>query len=108
VDLQGKGSASDAREARTYVAAMAPQQKYLNMLLKTYAPREYAELKKSWAAGRWFTENLEGCTLGLATVWKLQIGIHLDCKDWELCMIVCSGNFTGGALYLLDLDLCLA
>jgi len=46
--------------------------------------------------------------LGLAMVWKLQVGIHLDCKDWELCMIVCSGNFTGGALYLPDLDLCLA
>ena len=103
MDLQGKGSASDAREARTYVAAMAPQQKYLNMLLT-----KYVELKRSWAASCWFTENPEGCTLGLAMVWKLQVGVHLDCKDWELCMIVCSGNFTGGALYLPDLDLCLA
>jgi len=108
VDLQEKGSASDAREARTYVAAIAPQQKYLDMLLKIYAPREYVELKKSWAASHWFTENPEGCTLGLAMVWKLQVGVHLDCKDWELCMIMCGGNFTGGALYLPDLDLCLA
>jgi len=28
----------------TEIAAIVPQQKYLNMLLKTYAPREYAEL----------------------------------------------------------------
>jgi len=93
--------------ARSYVAVTAPQQKYLDMLLKAHAPREYVQLKKSAKAGRWVADSEEGCTLGLATIWKLQVGVHLDRKDWELCMIVCGGNFTGGALYLPDLGLCL-
>lgn len=53
-------------------------------------------------------ESTEGCTLGLATVWKLQGGVRLDGDDWELCMTVCGGNFSGGSLYLPDLNLCLA
>lgn len=77
------------------------------MLLKTYAPVEYEKLKKSAEAGRWYAESTEGCTLGLATVWKLQVAVHLDAKDYELCMITCGGNFTGGHLYLPDLNLCL-
>jgi hypothetical protein len=107
VDLRGKASGDAARNARAYIAATAPQQKYLDMLLKNYAPLEYAALKKSAAAGRWYTENSEGCTLGVATVWKLQVGLHLDADDYELCMIVCAGKFSGGHLYLPDLDLCL-
>lgn len=108
MDLRGNGSAADARTARNYIVATAPQQKYLDMLLKAHAPLEYAQLKKSAEAGRWITDSTEGCTLGLATIWKLQVGVHLDHKDWELCMIVCGGNFTGGELYLPDLGLCLA
>jgi hypothetical protein len=107
VDLRGKASAEAARNARAYIAATAPQQKYLDMVLEKYAPLEHAALKKSAAAGRWYTESEEGCTLGLATVWKLQVDVHLDCDDYELCMIVCAGNFRGGHLYLPDLDLCL-
>jgi hypothetical protein len=105
--LRGKASGEAARQARSYIAATAPQQKYLDMLLKTYAPEEHRQLKKSAEAGRWYTESTEGCTLGLATVWKLQVGVHLDAGDWELCMIVCGGNFIGGNLYLPDLNLCL-
>ena len=108
MDLRGNGSASLARAARSYVAATEPQQRYLEMLLQEIAPEEYVQLKKSAEAGRWVTESREGCTLGLATVWKLQVGVHLDHRDWELCMIVCGWNFTGGVLYLPDLDLCLA
>ena len=78
------------------------------MLLKAYAPQEYAQLKKSAEAGHWITDSKEGCTLGLATIWKLQVGVHLDCKDWKLCMIMSGGNFTDGELYLPDLGLCLA
>jgi len=81
--LQGNGSASDARTARSYVAVTALQQKYLDMLLKAHAPREYVQLKKSAKAGRWVADSEEGCTLGLATIWKFQVGVHLDCKDWE-------------------------
>ena len=88
VDLRGKGSGSKARTARSYIAAIAPQQKYLDMMLQAHAPKEHAQLKKSADAGQWFTDSKDGCTLALATVWKPQVGVHLDRQDWELCMIV--------------------
>lgn len=107
MDLWGNGSASYARTARSYIIATVLQQKYLDMLFNAHVPREYVQLKKSAEAGRWITDSKEGCTLGLATIWKLQVGVHLDRKDCELCMIMCRGNFTGGELYLPDLGLCL-
>lgn len=107
-DLRGKKTAHGARIARSYILATEPQRKYLDILLKTFAPNEYAELKASSDAGRWYVDDDMGCTLGLSTVYKLQVGVHLDKNDWELCMIVCGGNFRGGHLYLPDLNLCLA
>jgi len=83
------------------------QRKYLDILLMTFAPKEYAELRKSSDAGRWYVDDDAGCTLGLATVYKLQVGLHLDEGDWELCITVCGGNFHGGHLYLPDLNMCL-
>jgi hypothetical protein len=70
-------------------------------------PDTHAKLEKCARAARWYTELDKGCTTGLATVWKCQVDPHIDGQDWELCIIVCGGNFTGGHLYLSDLDLCL-
>jgi len=108
VQLRGGGSGDAARTARSYILATGQQSKYLSMMLKKFAPAEYELLKKSADAGRWYTDTEESCTLGLATVWKLQVGLHNDPHDWELCLIVCGGKFNGGRLYLPDLNLCLA
>lgn len=108
MDLRGKTTAEGAVGARSYILATAPQSKYLDMLLERLAPKEYKQLKASSKAGRWYTEQTDGCTLGLTTTWKVQVGLHLDRGDWELCMLVCGGNFLGGNLYLPDLNLCLA
>jgi hypothetical protein len=70
------------------------------MMLKKFTPAEYNQLMKSADAGRWYTDTQESCTLGLATVWKLQVGLHLDPYDWELCLIVCGGKFNGASLSL--------
>ena len=107
-DLRGKATAEGAVAARSYIFATALQSKYLDMLVKRFAPKEYEELKASAKAGRWYTEHTEGCTLGLTTTWKVQVGLHLDKGDWKLCIITCGGNFLGGKLYLPDLNLCLA
>jgi len=107
-DLLGKGGSRKQAAVRRYIFAAELQAKYLDCLLKLNAPREYATLKRSAKAGRWYTECNGGCFLGLATVWKCQVGVHLDQKDWELCVITCGGNYTGGNLYLPDLNLCLA
>ena len=107
VQLRGHGSADTARMVRSYIYATDQQSKYLSMMLKKFAPAEYARLKKSADAGRWYTDTEAACTLGLATVWKLLVGLHLDPSDKELCMIVCGGKFNGGNLYLPDLNLCL-
>jgi hypothetical protein len=107
VDLRGKATAEGAVGARSYILATAPQSKYLDMLLERLAPKEYKQLKVTSKAGCWYTEQTDGCTLGLTTTWKVQVGLHLDKGDWELCMLVCGGNFLGGNLYLSDLNLCL-
>jgi hypothetical protein len=107
-DLLGNGGSRRQTAARQYIFATELQTKYLDLLLKLNAPKEYAILKRSAKAGRWYTECKSGCFLGLATVWKCQVGVHIDRKDWELCVITCGGDYVGGKLYLPDLDLCLA
>jgi hypothetical protein len=95
-------------KARNYLYATEQQASYIDKLLEATAPKEHARLKRVAKAGRWYTELDERCFLGLATVWKLQVGCHLDANDWELCVITCAGNFRGGQLYLPDLGLCLS
>jgi len=107
-DLLGNNKSRNLGAVKQYLHATEAQAKYLDQLLQINAPKEYAILSRSAAAGRWYTDLDTGCFLGLATVWKCQVGVHLDKKDWELCVITCGGNYNGGHLYLPDLDLCLA
>ena len=81
--------------------------KYLDWLVELNASKEHVKLKQSAKARCWYMECKNGCFLGLATVWKCQVGVHLDKKDYELCVITCGGNFVGGTLYLPNLNLCL-
>ena len=45
-----------------------------------------------------------GPFLGRAVLWKLQVGIHRDAKDY-LCVILNSGEYDGGAALFPDLGL---
>lgn len=103
----GAGSVTRHMNGRQYLQANSMQAKYLNHLLKATVPAIHAKLIRAAAAGRWFQELNDRPFLGMATVWKLQVGVHLDESDWELCVITCGGAFTGGHLYLPDLNLCL-
>jgi hypothetical protein len=107
VQLQGHRSVDVAWtvRSRSYIFSTEQQSKYLGMMLKKFAPTEYALLKRPADAGRWYTDTEESCTLGLCTIWKLQVGLHLDPSDWELCIITCGGTFNGGRLSLPDLNL---
>ncbi|KAK0432707.1 hypothetical protein EV421DRAFT_1719295, partial [Armillaria borealis] len=57
-------------------------------------------------AGRWIPKKMS-CFLGLATVWKANVNVHLDEHDWRICALTCGGNFVGGQLHLPDLNLSL-
>ena len=60
---------------------MDQQSKYLSIMLKKFAPAEYAQLKKSADARRWYTDTETVCTLSLTTMWKLLVELHrLDCS----------------------------
>lgn len=102
-DLRGI-STRRAQAARAYVNAMQPMTKMINMLVEEFFPKDYLKLKSTERAGRWVTEANEGCFLGLATVWKLQVDAHIDSKDYEICAITCGGSFNGGHLHLPDLN----
>jgi hypothetical protein len=104
-DLYSKATAKGVVVAQSYIFATTPEFKYLDMLLKMLAPKEYK--KGTATAGRWYTKQTEGCTLGLTTTWKVQVCLHLDRGDWELCMVFCRGNFLRENLYFPDLNLCL-
>ena len=47
---------------------------------------------------------LGGPMLGRALLWKLQVGVHRDVKDY-LCIIFNSGKYTGGAALFPDLGM---
>lgn len=67
----------------------------------------HAELQACAKAARWYTELDGGCFTGLATVWKCQVDPHIDRLDWEFSVTICAGNYTGGHMYLPDLNLVL-
>jgi hypothetical protein len=75
-DLHSKATAKGVVVAQSYIFATTPEFKYLDMLLKMLAPKEYK--KGTATAGRWYTKQTEGCTLGLTTTWKVQVCLHLD------------------------------
>jgi hypothetical protein len=101
----GNHSAERAKAVRRYLQATEVQSLYLDKILKKLAPKKWNCLKRTWKAGRWF-QDTKSCFLGLATIWKLQVGIHIDPKDFKLSVITCRGDFEGGALYLTDLNMC--
>lgn len=93
--------------SRRYKYATRQQAAYLDAILKELLPEEHGRLKRVQRAGRWLADDQYNCFLGVATIWKLQVGAHIDTKDYELSVITCGGNFSGGHMYLPDLGLCL-
>ncbi|SJL08163.1 uncharacterized protein ARMOST_11526 [Armillaria ostoyae] len=105
-DLLQTGSAHKAQAAICYSINVDQQSSLLNVYVKRFFPQEYATLNQVAAAGRWIPEKTS-CFLGLATVWKANVNIHLDEHDWKICALTCGGNFVGGRLHLPDLNLSL-
>ena len=106
-DLLGNLGAQRSMATRRYLQATEQQASYLDKILERLEPSLWNRLKRTAKAGQWFQDTDQSCFLGLATIWKLQVDVHIDSKDFELCVMTCGGNFTGGRLYLPDLDLCL-
>jgi hypothetical protein len=75
--------------------------------LERLCPKEWNRLQRAHKAGRWYQDIDQSCFLGTVTVWKLEVDVHIDQNDFELCVLTCGGNFVGGELYLPDLNLCL-
>ena len=93
------------KKSRRYLLATEPYSSYLNQLVRHLAPDEWFHLQRSYTKGQWYQDVEESCFLGLATIWKLQVDVHIDQGDYELSVITCAGSFTGGGLYLPDLGL---
>ena len=87
------------------------------MAKASLSPQEYKRLEKSYAAGyRWTCSSVKpsevkdhfgnpligGPFLGKVMLWKLQVGVHRDVKDF-ICCIINSGEYNGGACILPDL-----
>jgi hypothetical protein len=89
---------------RWYFRATAPIAEVLSSYFKVAFPTEYAQYKKAFDAGVWYTED-PGPWLGRAVVYKLQVEVHQDKSDGGPTAIFNVGGYTGGELYLPDLGL---
>lgn len=58
-------------------------------------PQEYAVLKPIFDAGKWVQEDKSGF-LGRAFVYKLQVSLHNDGKDFPITVTFPSGSYEGG------------
>lgn len=92
----------------------------LDLMVQASFPEEYKKLRAAYAAGhRWTGIPLSptgkrhnnhsfpltvGPFLGRATLWKLQVRVHRDPKDY-LCALFNDGEYEGGVAVFPDLGL---
>lgn len=67
-------------------------------------PKAAAKYQKIYNAASTFKED-PGPWMGRVVVWKLQVDMHCDGLDGGPTLSFCTGKFTGGHLYLPDLNL---
>ena len=94
---------------------------HLDLMVKTACPELYGDLHKAYEAGRrWAGMTLPapdtgvedtfkrspvgGPFLGRVSIWKLQVGVHRDAKDF-LCAIINGGDYDGGGAVFPDIGL---
>lgn|ERR1700753_2470606 len=75
----------------------------LAAMFKAAFPEYYDKYKKAFEAGVWLKED-NGPWLGRVVVWKLQVGPHRDALDEGPAICFPCGSYTGGELYLPDLN----
>ena len=85
---------------------MVHQQEFsqcIEELVKVAFPEEFIVLKKTYEAAKW---GIGPCPfLGEAVVWKYQVKTHKDGADWEICVTIPLGSYTGGEALFPDLNL---
>lgn len=95
---------------RAYLHADSAIDGYTAELIQHLLPAQSKILEETSKRAAGVYEDLDvyctrkGVLLGKITLWKLQTGLHRDCKDY-LCVLYCSGDFEGGELLIPDLKL---
>lgn len=102
-DITGRGTSTGAMEVKRYFCASQPLAIYLSACFKVAFPDYFVRYQAAFKAGVW-TEVDPGPWLGRAIVWKLLVKTHMDGLDYGPTAIFNVGQYTGGELYLLDLE----
>lgn len=103
VDLVG-GPTTKQCQARALSCSDGEINMYLHRMIAMAFPELYPQLLSAYAAGHRWTEEEPGIMLGKVSLWKLQVGVHRDCKDF-LCAIFNAGEYDGGAAVFPDIGL---
>jgi len=102
-DMAGRGCCTAQMHVRRYFEATKPVALRLSACFKVAFPDYYAKYKAAFEAGVWTSED-PGPWLGRAIVWKLPVKTHMDGLDEGPTAIFNFGSYTGGNLYLPDLQ----
>jgi hypothetical protein len=102
-DMNGRGRCGAEQYVRRYFEGSRPVAQYLSMCFKVAFPDYYRKYKAAFEAGAWMPED-PGPWLGRAIVWKLPVETHMDGLDEGPTAIFNVGRYTGGDLYLPDLE----
>ena len=98
----------DTSSGATAVAAMydATQNLEANVeaVIKVFFPNYYTNMKNVCEAGK-IIQRPTGCHNGRAIVFKLPVLPHWDDTDFGVTVSFPAGKFTGGYLYIPQLDL---
>jgi hypothetical protein len=97
-------SCHGALGVRYYFQATAEVAEALSAYFAIAFPKEYAKYKEAFDAGVWYLED-SGPWLGRVLVYKLQVKPHVDRSDGGPTAIFNVGQYTGGELYMPDLNL---
>lgn len=97
-------TAESALAVKYYLRASRPMALRLAALFKKAWPAFYEKYQKAFDAGVWERED-PGPFCGRAIVWKLQVMPHRDGLDAGPAACFPMGSFSGGELYLPDLQL---
>ena len=102
-DMAGKGSCTAQLYVRRYFELTRPVALYLSACFKVSFPEYHTKYTAAFEAGVWESED-PGPWLGRAIVWKLPVQTHMDGLDDGPTAIFNFGNYTGGKLYLPNLQ----
>jgi len=102
--MRGRGTGERDAAVKSFLSRTKETVQFISTFFARAFPAHHELFTAAFNAGVYDTRD-PGPFLGRALVWKLHVDPHVDKGDNGPAVIFNFGNYTGGELYLPDLNL---